>query len=182
MVYRLTVRCYYRTVGMSVLSVSSVLRNSLLSPGRGSILEMRQDSTRKRKLWYDRLKGNMFCWKTACPVMPKCWLVFWPVTSHGSFFFAFLPLSVSDMWKQEAGLRLLAVISLALLGPRLNTHRHRGSQQTSLQSQQVKRKLQVVLIRLWLLQWILWLMSPRSCHCWCFAFQMLLFMDSFFWW
>ena len=63
-IYRLTVRCHYRATPISILPVDSIPRNSLLTPGRGSIVEMRQGKTRKRKLWYERLKGNMFYWST----------------------------------------------------------------------------------------------------------------------
>lgn len=72
LIYRLTVRCSYNTVGMAVLSVSSIPRSNLLSSGRGSILEMRQDSTRKRKLWCNRLWGKMLSWRTRSPIMSKC--------------------------------------------------------------------------------------------------------------
>ena len=63
-IYRLTVRCHYRATAISILPVNSIPRNSLLTPGRGSIVEMRQDKTRISKLWYERLKGNMFYWST----------------------------------------------------------------------------------------------------------------------
>ncbi|XP_041926739.1 uncharacterized protein LOC121690321 [Alosa sapidissima] len=46
--FRLTVRCYYHSTGISVLSVDSTPRKSFLTPGTGSILELRQDKTRKR--------------------------------------------------------------------------------------------------------------------------------------
>ncbi|KAL2079613.1 hypothetical protein ACEWY4_025357 [Coilia grayii] len=62
--FRLTIRCNYRATAISTLSVDSVPRGSILTPGRGSVVEKRQDKTRKRKLWYDRLKGNKFCWHT----------------------------------------------------------------------------------------------------------------------
>lgn len=125
MIYRLTVYCYYHTVGMSMLFVSSIPHNNLLSPGRGSVLdETRLDS--KNVSCGMTLKGSMFCWKTRCHIMSKCWLLLCPVTSHGSFFF-WISLSHTHarthLWKQEAGLRLLAVISLTLLGPRLKTQR-----------------------------------------------------------
>ncbi|XP_031440927.1 uncharacterized protein LOC105907133 isoform X2 [Clupea harengus] len=46
--FRLTVRCHYRATAISILPVDSIPRNSLLTPGRGSIVEMRQGKTRKR--------------------------------------------------------------------------------------------------------------------------------------